>query len=643
MKKYLINILLFFPFISYAGINYYVSNVGLNSNNGLSIAAPFKTITYAVTVANHGDTINVVAGTYQNTSYGTWNVWKTEQTVKINNKTSGSGNYLVIRPYNNAAVKIKGDGDYIFQIRNSSFIHVEGFEIEGEVNIIPIDTALKYQFVYRQCLNSNCTSYFDTFRVAYGTPPAIIDTMTFLPLSNILNPTTINNIGLLVQNSHHINIIKNNIHHNTGTGLRVFQSDYINVFENEIHNNSRRSSVGNHGLVFHSSTSIDTISGYKIVISRNHVHDNFNEVFSWSPLKTFITPHIDEGKGISMQKNTVANGWVNGKMKIENNISHHNGFSGIHINEGIRIDVINNTVYNNSVSYDGSGNNFGISVQLGQDIGFYNNISVANTAGNAMSASNTTNLNVSNNLIQGNIDSDVDAVDVNTKFVSPLFIDTIQFKLQPTSEAINTSLNIYAPQIDYLGQVRDTNPDRGAVEFNSMFLPITLLTFNLQVADRNKIKLNWQTASEIDNDYFIVEKSNDAIRWELFEKIQAAGNSNTKQTYTAIDNDPFFGFNYYRLKQVDFNGNFTYSNILFTKINQDNIVIYPNPTTDKIYIKGSIFENIKMYSPDGKDVTNYLSKTVSEDITIINMQALHYGIYFLVLDDKVTKIIKNHF
>jgi parallel beta-helix repeat protein len=490
----------------WAGTNYYVSTTGSNSNNGLTTTTAFKTITYASTIASHGDTIQVLNGTYTNTSYGTWNIWKVQQTVKINNKNSASGNYLVIKPYQNAAVKIKGDGDYIFQIRNSSYIQVEGFEIEGEVNNIPLDSAIKYQFVYHDNVLNK-----DTFRVAFGTPAAVVATMTFPVLANIINPTTINNIGLLVQNSNHVNIIENIIHHNTGTGLRVFQSDYINVIGNDIHNNSRRSSVGNHGLVFHSSTSIDNNDGYKIFISRNTVHDNYNEVYSWSSLKTFITPYIDEGKGISMQKNTLANGWVHGKIKIENNIAHHNGFSGIHINQGVRMDIINNTAYNNSFSFDGNGNNLGISVQDGDSIGIYNNISVANTSGFAISAGTSTNLMVANNLVTGVIDSDIDAIDVATIFANPLFVDTLQFKLQASSQAINNGLFSAAPTTDYYSVVRDATPDIGAAEYNTLVLPISLLNFYLSKFEINKVKLFWQTAYEINNKDFTVQKSRDAF------------------------------------------------------------------------------------------------------------------------------------
>lgn len=62
------------------------------------------------------------------------------------------------------------------------------------------------------------------------------------------------------------------------------------------------------------------------------VRDNYNEVYSWSELKDFIHPYIDEGKGFTIQKSSAANsGWTYGRFRIANNICYGNGFSGIHV------------------------------------------------------------------------------------------------------------------------------------------------------------------------------------------------------------------------------------------------------------------------------------------------------------------------
>jgi hypothetical protein len=92
-------------------------------------------------------------------------------------------------------------------------------------------------------------------------------------------------------------------------------------------------------------------------------------------------------------------------------------------------------------------------------------------------------------------------------------------------------------------------------------LPIELLSFNA-VCDDEKVNLNWATASETNNDYFTIEHSKDAQTWETVAVMPGAGNSNSTLNYSAIDNQPFSGYTYYRLKQTDYNGNYTYSDIV---------------------------------------------------------------------------------
>jgi len=116
-------------------------------------------------------------------------------------------------------------------------------------------------------------------------------------------------------------------------------------------------------------------------------------------------------------------------------------------------------------------------------------------------------------------------------------------------------------------------------------LPIELLSFTAQCNSLNQgnkeVLIQWQTVSETNNDYFILERSKDAINWLEIANIDGAGNSNSLLSYNYVDK---FSKAFYRLKQVDFDGNFSYSNIIQVKCEdnlQDNsieiISIYPNP------------------------------------------------------------------
>jgi hypothetical protein len=111
-------------------------------------------------------------------------------------------------------------------------------------------------------------------------------------------------------------------------------------------------------------------------------------------------------------------------------------------------------------------------------------------------------------------------------------------------------------------------------------LPIELLNFNASVCDKN-VCLDWSTATETNNDYFTVEHSQDGINFEQVGVVDGAGNSTSILNYSLVDNAPYEGVSYYRLKQTDFNGAFTYSNIEtvnFTANSDFSFDIYPNPS-----------------------------------------------------------------
>ncbi len=90
--------------------------------------------------------------------------------------------------------------------------------------------------------------------------------------------------------------------------------------------------------------------------------------------------------------------------------------------------------------------------------------------------------------------------------------------------------------------------------------------------------LEWTTASETSNAWFIIERSNDGEHFEEIGKKMGSGNSEQKEYYSYTDQNPFPGTNYYRLKQIDFSGDFSYSNtISIIRSPGHQILIYPNP------------------------------------------------------------------
>lgn len=442
---------------------------GDDSNSGLSLSDAFQSVSEAESNVQPGDTIWLI-GEFRNASFGDGDPWNSDNTIKFNNlHGSDSTGYITIKAVDSSTV-LYGDASSLFRITNSSYLRVEGLRMEGEVARIPLDTALAYQFAYLD------TAGALQYRVQPGTPDSVVDTMTFPLLSGISRSTWMDTKGIYVSNSHHIHLLNNVIGYMPGTGLRVAGCDYVDIIGNEVHNSSRRSYAGTHALVVHSSESIDSSTDYKIRIEGNSVHHNYNELYSWSPSKTIITPELDEGKGISLQKNSVANGWHSGRFLVQNNLCYFNGFSGVHNNSGDRIDVHHNSCYLNS--YSGRGNNIGISTAGGSDFNVRNNLVVAdsNWGGFALSLANTTQSSWQNNLFQGRLDPDVDAIDQFSNMGIPGWsnIASFDFNLDSSSVAINAADPAYSPATDFFGEIRDSLPDIGAVEYKAEPLVIGL-------------------------------------------------------------------------------------------------------------------------------------------------------------------------
>jgi hypothetical protein len=146
-------------------------------------------------------------------------------------------------------------------------------------------------------------------------------------------------------------------------------------------------------------------------------------------------------------------------------------------------------------------------------------------------------------------------------------------------------------------------------------LPIELVSFT-GTKTKEGIALEWATANEKDNKYFTLEKSKDAVQWEAQSIINGAGTSNQKQEYAYIDAQPLSGINYYRVKQTDLNGIFTYSSIIQVDYTVQTIEtsIYPNPaigfnTNIRIATSSSEPIEIQIFDSFGQNLKDYFIET----------------------------------
>ena len=171
-------------------------------------------------------------------------------------------------------------------------------------------------------------------------------------------------------------------------------------------------------------------------------------------------------------------------------------------------------------------------------------------------------------------------------------------------------------------------------------LPITLVHFDTKLHDSG-VALNWQTAQEIDNDFFQIERSKDAIEFTSIGIEEGIGSSFTVQNYAFIDSLPLNGINYYRLKQIDYAGTFSYSlikSIYFSQKLIDKITISPNPVIDVLEIHNAIPYklSVSIFDMQGHK-TKYESLKIQSKSQTLNIEDLPSGIYYLLFSNGVTK------
>jgi hypothetical protein len=164
-------------------------------------------------------------------------------------------------------------------------------------------------------------------------------------------------------------------------------------------------------------------------------------------------------------------------------------------------------------------------------------------------------------------------------------------------------------------------------------LPIELVSFNCNNINRNTNGLSWITASESNNDYFAIERSSDGLNFEVIGKQKGAGNSVTRLEYAFNDQNPYKGISYYRLKQVDFSGKFSYSEICSVTNNGDGgVSFYPNPVKNNLTIDYLFSEKPKSNVISVSDVTGklvYVNSTFTDSKVSLDCSNLAEGIYFL--------------
>lgn len=185
-------------------------------------------------------------------------------------------------------------------------------------------------------------------------------------------------------------------------------------------------------------------------------------------------------------------------------------------------------------------------------------------------------------------------------------------------------------------------------------LPVELLNFDVNL-NQSAVDITWSTSTEINNDYFIIERADASLSWKELATVKGAGSSNKLLQYSEKDRNPLSGISYYRLKQVDFDGQYKYSDVV-SVINSEiesneDVFLYPNPSST-----GSVFVRIPYAYSDVNTTVSFYNLSgvkvwqsqLGTNATLFELEYgnLPMGIYIVefqseILYDTKKLVIKN--
>jgi hypothetical protein len=404
------------------GTTYYVSGTGSDKNSGLSTSSPFRTIQRAANLTRSGDTVLIMNGLYTNSSPGG---------VVLEITRSGSPNaWIKYKAYPGNSPKIKHNGwNGIIIHKGASYIEVNGLEVEGN--------------------NRNTNLGYAQSQRRNGSNP-------------LTNGNCITISGRTNGRPHHIKILNNKTHHCGGAGISAIQSDYLTFDNNEVYNNAWYGVYGTSGISLLNNWNYDNNQGYRIFITNNRVYGNRMYIGS------IMNGTIQDGNGIildSTRNQKLALSPYQGRTLIANNVVYKNGGAGIHSFRSDKIDVIHNTSYMNNQSPEISSGQ--ISINDGRDIKVLNNI-LYSQAGKGINYNPKQNQSTFNYNLYNNNGFTASGRGPNDIIADPQFVNAAggDFRVKPTSPAVNSGLRFPSLTTDFLGKprVQGSAPDRGAYE-----------------------------------------------------------------------------------------------------------------------------------------------------------------------------------
>jgi fibronectin-binding autotransporter adhesin len=180
-------------------------------------------------------------------------------------------------------------------------------------------------------------------------------------------------------------------------------------------------------------------------------------------------------------------------------------------------------------------------------------------------------------------------------------------------------------------------------------LPVTLTSFSAKIINNRNVLVQWQTTSEINADYFIVEKKNNNPSFEEIGKINSKVINGAGADYTFIDYSPSDGINYYRLKMVDKDGKFAYSNVSAINFTGNNtrylelsqVSIKSNQVQIKVNSDKMIQGNVLISDALGRVLINTKVSLTEGENNLTKNVVLPHGVFYLSVITSENKVVKG--
>jgi hypothetical protein len=175
-------------------------------------------------------------------------------------------------------------------------------------------------------------------------------------------------------------------------------------------------------------------------------------------------------------------------------------------------------------------------------------------------------------------------------------------------------------------------------------LAVTLLGFTGQDINNEYADLKWTTAAGDNTDSFGVQRSTDGVHYRTLLTVKGIGNSQTPQNYEAFDHSPAPGSNAYRLKEVDVNGDYTYSPVVVLRFGTKAYapLVYPNPVDAVLNIVAGQepINEIDLYDVSGRVLRRLINGSASSPV-VVPCGNLSAGVYFVAIVTPTQRFVKK--